>query len=274
VVEATSGFGAHAIYLVAAIPLLVAIAVAVLVWRTARQERSSRTLWTSLADPSPTVRRGALDALTDDTMEHNAPLLCELLAVEDDPDVLDALAAAVARSRWEPTADTALLELRRWVAGGQTRSTRSSREPAPARTDPWAGVSSATPVEPTPPAAEPEPAPRREPVPTPAAAPAPATAPAAAAAFAAASVSSSDPPVDDGAHVADGLGTATQTARARSSTQAGEPSAEELQDLVPKVRAVLGDDLEHLELVSIDGTVLTTWSSGEHGLAGHDPEVV
>lgn len=243
--EATSGFGAHAIYLVAAIPLLVAIVVAYLVWRNARQERSSRTLWTSLADPSPTVRRGALDALTDDTMAHNAPLLCELLAAEQDPDVLDALAAAVARSKWEPTADPALLELRRWVAGGHARTTRSSREPVDSAADPWGGASPSTPVAP--------------------AAAGPAVEPAAAPASA--------PRVDVTAAVAAGLGAATATAATRASG-GGEPSAKELEELVPRVRAVLGDELEHVELVSIDGKVLASWSSGENGTTVHGPEVV
>jgi hypothetical protein len=205
---ATSGLGAHAIYLLAAIPLLIAIVVAILVWRNAARERGSRALWTSLANPDPHARRGALDELNEDALDYNAPLLCELLTFEQDPDVLDALAAAVARSKWEPTTDAALLELRRWVAGGHTRATTSSWDPgtiddAEDVEVPPAGVAATTRVE--------------EPV----------------------------------------------VAAPRAEVTADVPSAEELAELLPKVRALLGEDLERLELVSIDGEVLTAWSSDQ-----------
>jgi hypothetical protein len=204
---ATSSFGAHAIYLVAAIPLLVAIVVAILVWRSARRERGSRTLWTSLADPDPRARRDALDALSEDALDYNAPLLCELLKFEHDPDVLDALAAAVARSKWEPTTDASLLELRRWVAGGHARTTTSSHDP---------------------------------------------------------------PPIDDNEEVPVAAPTSSDTSapspdevRTVRPGAAGVPTEQELAELLPKVRALLGEDLERLELVSIDGEVLTRWSSDQ-----------
>jgi hypothetical protein len=47
----------------------------------------------------------------------------------------------------------------------------------------------------------------------------------------------------------------------RGEVAADVPSAEELAALLPKVRALLGEDLDRLELVSIDGEVLTAWSS-------------
>lgn len=221
---ATSGFGAHAIYLVAAIPLLVAIVVAFLVWRNARRERGSRALWTSLANPDPQARRDALDALSEDDLDYNAPLLCELLRFEHDPDVLDALAAAVARSKWEPTTDASLLELRRWVAGGHTRATTSSHEPQVAHAEAFvaaAGVAAAA-------GDAAVAAPADEVPPTPVAAPA------------------APPPAS----------TATDT-----------PTDQELAELLPKVRALLGEDLERLELVSIDGEVLTRWSSDQERAA-------
>jgi hypothetical protein len=60
-------------------------------------------------------------------LARNARILFDLLEREQDLDVLDALAAAVARSRWEPTDDGALIQLRKWVAGGHSRTTASSR---------------------------------------------------------------------------------------------------------------------------------------------------
>jgi hypothetical protein len=209
---ATSGFGAHAIYLVAAIPLVVAIVVAILVWRNALRERTSRTLWTNLANPDPTARRAALDGLADDAIDYNAPLLCELLKFEHDPDVLDALAAAVARSKWEPTTDPSLLELRRWVAGGQARATGSSRAPGP--------VDEVR----VPPGFEP------------------------AAASGVATIAAPRPastPLDEDVPIV-------------TSTT---PGIEGLTDLVPNVRRVLGEDLTRLELVSIDGELLASWSA-------------
>jgi hypothetical protein len=211
---ATSGLGAHAIYLLAAIPLLIAIVVAILVWRNAARERGSRTLWTNLANPDPRARRDALDALNEDALDYNAPLLCELLKFEQDPDVLDALAAAVARSKWEPTTDPSLLELRRWVAGGHTRTTTSSWDPRP--------FDDVEVVE---------------------------VARVAASATTAAAVT---PTVVD---------EAVPAPAPRTETVRDVPSPEELAALLPKVRALLGEDLERLELVSIDGEVLTAWSS-------------
>jgi hypothetical protein len=234
-VLATVVLTSQAIYLVAAIPLLLAIVVAILVWRNASTERDARQLWTSLADRSPTVRRGALDALTDDAVAYNAPLLCEVLTTEQDPDVLDALAAAVARSKWEPTTDPALQELRRWVAGGHARTTASSREPSTPQPvsgeDAPASVVADRSEEPTP----------------------------------------RSPRTDQ-----DSPGVAARTAR-EAPTTAGTATAmddglstEELDQLVPKVRAVLGEALERLELVSIEGKVLARWSSDRDAAEGRD----
>ena len=191
--QTAGGLRAHAVYLVAAIPLVIAVVVSIIVWRSARKERAAVSLRTALASDDPSARRSALDALGADAIGPNAPLLCELVERERDPDVLDALAAAVARSRWEPTDDPALLELRRFVAGGTARATRSSaREPTPV-----------------------------------------------------------------------------------GARAAGQPAADELADLVPKVNALLDGRLEHLELVSIDGEVLTSWTADRpaaEGSGGQSPK--
>lgn len=180
--QTAGGLRAHAVYLVAAIPLVIAVVVSIIVWRSARKERAAVSLRTALASDDPSARRSALDALGADAIGPNAPLLCELVERE-----------RVARSRWEPTDDPALLELRRFVAGGTARATRSSaREPTPV-----------------------------------------------------------------------------------GARAAGQPAADELADLVPKVNALLDGRLEHLELVSIDGEVLTSWTADRpatEGSGGQSPK--
>ena len=179
------------------------------------------------------MRRRTLDGVTDEVLASNAPLLCELLDREEDLDVLDALAAAVARSRWEPTDDPALVELRRWVAGGRTRATRSS-------TTATAATETAD-----------------------AAAPA---APAAAAAAVATATQVREPPAPQIDVDAD------EPRDAFGPRPVVDATPAPLDELVPKVRALLGDDLERLELVSIDGEVLARWSSAESGGAGQSPK--
>ncbi len=206
--SASIGLAADAIYLAAAVPLLVAVGVSIAVWRSAKRERVLRVLRTELASRDPAVRKAALEATTDELLASHAEVYCDLLAREDDPEVLDALAAAVARSRWEPSDDLALVELRRWVAGGHARATRSSDGP----TEGEAGL-----------------------VARDRAAPAPAGAPAASSV----PTRATTPAVPPGPR----------------------PSDAELDELVPRVRELLGDALERLELVSIDGEVLKQWSS-------------
>lgn len=207
--SASIGLAADAIYLAAAVPLLVAVGVSVAVWRSARRERVLRVLRTELASRDPAVRKAALEATTDELLASHAELYCDLLAREDDPEVLDALAAAVARSRWEPSDDLALVELRRWVAGGHARATRSSD----AATEPAAGLAS-----------------RDDAAPTHAGAPRSSAA-------------------------------AALRVPAAAAPSGLRPSDAELDELVPRVRELLGDALERLELVSIDGEVLKQWSS-------------
>jgi hypothetical protein len=218
-----TGFRAHAIYLVAAIPLLIAVVVAIVVWRNARRERTANELRLRLSDPNPAVRKRALDEVTDEVLSANAPLFRELLARERDEDVLDALAAAVARSRWEPTSDPDIVELRRWVAGA-TRTTISSTPASDERVGPT-GAAFPTANQPASPATAGAPSLLVVPV-----EPAPAGPQA----------------IAPGGH---------------ASTAAS--GLEELDGLIPKVRALLGDDLEHVELVSIDGEVLTSWRSSD-----------
>jgi hypothetical protein len=229
--------GTGAIYLIAAVPLVIAALIASVIWRSAKRERASQALRSRLESPNPQTRRDALDKVTDEMLSIHSVMLSALLARESDPDVLDALAAAIARSKWEPTDDAALSQLRRWVAGGQARTTNSSpstpatpssvmdRQPVPPAPAPATVVpraDDAAPREVTVPAAWPSASPNGREGP--------------------ASVPPLEPPGHDDA----------------------------MRDLVHKVREVLGD-VERVELVSIDGELLTSWSSSQRAKGDEPP---
>jgi hypothetical protein len=236
--------GTGAIYLIAAVPLVIAALIAWVIWRSAKRERASRALRSRLESPNPQTRRDALDKVTDEMLSIHSVMLCELLARESDPDVLDALAAAIAGSKWEPTDDAALMQLRRWVAGGQIRTTSSSpSSPAMAPATPEA-PSAATASQPAPPA------------------PAPASDPPRAAVIAPREVTTP----------AAWPSTSTNGREGTSSVPPLETPGHDdaVTDLVHKVRAVLGDDVERVEMVSIDGELLTSWSSGQRA-EGEEP---
>ena len=211
-----------AIYLIASIPLVIAALIASVIWRSAKRERVGRALRSRLESPNPQTRRDAIDAVTDDVLAEHVEMLCELLDTESNDDVLDALAAAVARSKWEPTDDAGILRLRRWVTGGMVRSS-SAVTSAP--------VTNADATEATQP--KPAPAPADSPVPVQAAA---ATAPSAS------TNGRESPPSEPGSVPA----------------PVGDPA-----ELVHRVREVLGEGVERVELVSIDGELLASWSSAQ-----------
>jgi hypothetical protein len=222
------------IYLIAAVPLVIAALIASVIWRSAKRERVSRALRSRLESPNPKTRREALDMVTDEVLSEHGELLCELLTHETDHDVLDALAAAVARSKWEPTDDEAILQLRRWVAGGQVRTTKSSGTAAA----PADEVVVTTPTW-------------------------PAVAPSERAA--------TSSPTPFGVPVA-----AAASANGRESQPSERPVGTPVRsgdatDLVHKVREVLGDGVERVELVSIDGELLESWSSAQHAHADAPP---
>ncbi len=316
---ASFSIGSDAIYLVAAVPLLVAVVVAVAVWRSAKRERIVRTLKAHLISRDPDVRRRALDATTDQMLSTHADVYCDLLGRESDPEVLDALAAAVARSRWEPSDDAALVELRRWVAGGHARATRSSTGPsrAPARTpdaevapepevvavaavianqvdepvDAQVGADSDGHVEATPDARVDQLDDHRDHEDGDTATPL-AVAPVLAAPDEGAvpadehegpAVVADQPPpeapqppqpaVAGPERVAAASAVAVAAAPAPAARRGAEPSDAELDELVPRVRELLGD-VERLELVSIDGEVLKRWSSTQDAAVDRHTEGV
>jgi hypothetical protein len=221
-------------YVGAATPLVIAAMVALVVWRSSKKERARRLLENGLSSPDPDVRRGTLEGVDEHVLAMHPSMFCAFLANEHDPGVLDALAGAVARSRWDPTDDGNIVELRRWVAG------RHAHDPLP----------------------DPEP-------------PRPAEAPATTV---------------DGPHADDGVVESSAGVLARGDAGAGsfegaaqpdivpvatvstalvatgstmmEPMGPaDLSELVPKIRALLGESLARMELVSIDGEVLATWAA-------------
>ena len=233
--------GTGAIYLISVVPLVIAALIASVIWRSAKRERASRGLRSRLESPNPQTRRDALDKVTDEALSMHSVMLCELLARESDPDVLDALATAIARSKWEPTDDAALMQLRRWVAGGQVLATSPSTSafaPVPATTLPTVerGETQTSAPPEVVPSAAPAAAQDAEPIAAPTAA--------GAAPWPSTSPNGREQRAGD---VAAGV---------------PEPGAD-LHDLVHKVREVLGEGVERVELVSIEGELLTSWSSGQ-----------
>jgi hypothetical protein len=241
--------GTYLVYLVVAVPIAIALVIVIVVWRSARRDRARAALAEQLANPEPRERRRVLDGVDDEVLARNSATLFELLNREQDPDVLDALAAAIARSRWEPTDDRNLIELRRWVAGSHTRTTASTTvEPVaavagmpPAPVEPDAGVPIAVATD--------------------------------AAAVPGDDVHidddvadddhwSADPPAsDDDADAAD-VAVSVDGSTERSEAPARDTdSVDELADFIPRVRALIGGGVERVELALITGTVLKTWSA-------------
>jgi hypothetical protein len=211
----------------------------------------------------------------------------ELLDREHDLDVLDALAAAIARSRWEPTDDGNIVELRRWVAGRHAEEPPAPEAPvAPSGAD---ANPAALDHDPTPPAT-PEPAPERAPeadpdlrrdsAPEEIAVPAddapPPLAPVGAVEAAPVAPSDAAPPaaapsngsdatrdLEAPAHAGGGQGRpAETTAIVPMATTMMEPmGSTDLSELVPKIRALLGEDLDRMEFVSLEGEVIARWSA-------------
>jgi hypothetical protein len=212
------------IYAGAIAPLVIAIFVAVAVWRSASSQRTKRSLQDGLSSPDPAERRRTLESVDEDTLTKHAPVFVRMLETERDPDVLDALAAAVARSRWEPTDNGNLVELRRWVAGRHAHLPVDDAVPFGSRDDDRGdGRGVESPAAPVAQIDEGAPAPVVAAVPR---------------------------------------GQLAGVSSAPRSTMT-EPTPEELATLAPRVKEVLGEGLHHMELVSIDGRVLATWSAPE-----------
>lgn len=90
-----------------------------------------------MADPSPSVRRAALEAFPLHRLGPYADLFVARLREESDPAVLDAMRNVVVMHQWEPVGSVELLKLRRWAAratAAKLAATRVARVPATAGT--------------------------------------------------------------------------------------------------------------------------------------------
>lgn len=91
---------------------LIALAVA---WRRHAHRSVRTTLAAALASPDPAERRAAVGVIAEHGVAANAELLLDHACNEEDPEVLAAIALAVARSQWEPLDNPTVVELRLWA---------------------------------------------------------------------------------------------------------------------------------------------------------------
>lgn len=91
-----------------------AVATSVAWWAGARL-RERRELGNALRDPDPRRRREAVQRLGQRGIAAFADMVLASAASETDPTVLEAVAAAVTQSQWEPSYRRALVQLRMLV---------------------------------------------------------------------------------------------------------------------------------------------------------------
>ena len=71
-------------------------------WRRRASRRGRMLLRSRLHDPDPAVRRAAIAIAADEGIGSMASDLLEVARTDDDPCVRHELAAALARTQWEP----------------------------------------------------------------------------------------------------------------------------------------------------------------------------
>lgn len=91
------------------------LVIAGLTWRSVARIREDRQVERGLDDPDPVVRTDVICAATAHGMRRHAARLVRRVLAEEDPNVLDALALAVAHNQWEPVDRGAMVALRQWV---------------------------------------------------------------------------------------------------------------------------------------------------------------
>ncbi len=102
--------GAQLVLFIAA---LVVLAGAV-GWRQMQRRRTAQWFRTRLQDPDPDVRRSAVEGWIGYGLHRSAKDLLQLVAREQDPQVLDAVALEVRKRAWEPPSRPEIAELRAW----------------------------------------------------------------------------------------------------------------------------------------------------------------
>jgi carbamoyl-phosphate synthase large subunit len=103
------------------------------VWAARLKRDAVRQLRLAILDPDPSTRKAAVLVAAERGLEPFADLLVERVQAEHHPQVRRALAEAVARSQWEPSDSSELVDLRVW-AQGELASTAPSQNPPTAVT--------------------------------------------------------------------------------------------------------------------------------------------
>ena len=93
-----------------------AVVIAGSAWRLLATSRRRRRLDEALAGPDPATRLAALDLVAERGVSAHLGVLVERALVESDPVVQAALVRALTHTRWEPSADRRVLQLRAWAA--------------------------------------------------------------------------------------------------------------------------------------------------------------
>lgn len=121
------------------------MAVGALVWFGLLRYRVRQDVRDVLASPDPSARIAAVDVVATHGLAPVAKILLERVHHEDDEAVLDAIAAAVVRTQWEPPSSPALVELRVWAAQ-RRQAAASAPAPAAASAPAPAAASAASPA--------------------------------------------------------------------------------------------------------------------------------
>jgi predicted ATP-grasp superfamily ATP-dependent carboligase len=123
--------GASATASIVGLSVGVAALLVGLGWRQQRMLQTGERLERRLRDPDPAARASAVREAAALGLERTAGVILRVARSEHDPEVLEAIEAAVGSRLWEPVTTGDALELRRWVA-----ARRDPERPAPGRTSP------------------------------------------------------------------------------------------------------------------------------------------
>jgi carbamoyl-phosphate synthase large subunit len=102
------------------------------VWAARLKRDAVRQLRLAILDPDPSTRKAAVLVAAERGLEPFADLLVERVQAEHHPQVRRALAEAVARSQWEPSDSSELVDLRVWAQGELASTAPAQSPPAPA----------------------------------------------------------------------------------------------------------------------------------------------
>jgi len=114
--------GASATASIVGISVGVAALLVGLGWRQQRMQQTGERVERRLHSADPADRANAVREAAALGLERSAGAILRTARAEHDPEVLDAIEAAVGSRLWEPVSTGDALELRRWVAARENRS--------------------------------------------------------------------------------------------------------------------------------------------------------